>query len=64
MSIRVPFNGASLAKPGAYSRTTVNLSGGFPLAQTGIVAIVGEALGGALDQAMACKRLPVKTLLH
>ena len=47
MSIRVPFNGASLAKPGAYSRTTVNLSGGFPLAQTGIVAIVGEALGGA-----------------
>lgn len=47
MSIRVPFNGASLAKPGAYSKTTVNLSGGFPLAQTGIVAIVGEALGGA-----------------
>jgi len=47
MSIRVPFNGASLAKPGAYSKTTVNLAGGFPLAQTGIVAIVGEALGGA-----------------
>lgn len=47
MSIRVPFNGASLAKPGAYSKTTVNLSGGFPLAQSGIIAIVGEALGGA-----------------
>ena len=47
MAIRIPFNGASLAKPGAYSKTTVNLSGGFPLAATGIVAIVGEALGGA-----------------
>jgi len=47
MSIRVPFNGASLAKPGSYSKTTVNLSGGFPLAATGVIAIVGEALGGA-----------------
>src|SRR6185369_2001902 len=47
MSIRVPFNGASLAKPGAYSKTTVNLSGGFPLSATGVIAIVGEALGGA-----------------
>jgi hypothetical protein len=47
MGIRVPFNGASLAKPGAYSKTTVNLSGGFPLAATGVIAIVGEALGGA-----------------
>lgn len=47
MAIRVPFNGASLAKPGSYSKTTVNLSGGFPLAATGIIAIVGEALGGA-----------------
>jgi hypothetical protein len=46
MAIRIPFNGASLAKPGAYSQTRVNLSGGFPLAATGIVALVGEALGG------------------
>lgn len=46
MAIRIPFNGASLAKPGAYSQTRVNLSGGFPLAATGIVAIVGESLGG------------------
>lgn len=47
MAIRVPFNGASLAKPGSYSKTTVNLSGGFPLSATGVIAIVGEALGGA-----------------
>ena len=47
MAIRVNFNGASIAKPGAYSQTRVNLSGGFPLSATGVVAIVGEALGGA-----------------
>lgn len=46
MAIKVNFNGASIAKPGAYSQTRVNLAGGFPLATTGIVAIVGEALGG------------------
>lgn len=47
MSIIRPFNGASLRKPGAYSQTSVNLSGGFPLAATGVVAIIGEANGGA-----------------
>lgn len=47
MSIRVNFNGASIAKPGAYSQTRVNLSGGFPLSATGVIAIVGEAIGGA-----------------
>lgn len=47
MAITVNFNGASIRKPGVYSRTQVNLSGGFPLAPTGVVAIVGEADGGA-----------------
>jgi len=47
MAIKINFNGASIAKPGAYSQTKVNLSGGFPLSATGIVAIIGEALGGA-----------------
>jgi len=47
MAINQSFAGANLLKPGAYSQTKVNLSGGFPLAATGIVAIIGEALGGA-----------------
>lgn len=47
MAIKVNFNGANIAKPGAYSQTKVNLSGGFPLSASGVVAIVGEALGGA-----------------
>lgn len=47
MAIQTSFAGANILKPGAYSQTTVNLSGGFPLAATGIVAIVGEADGGA-----------------
>jgi hypothetical protein len=47
MAINVNFAGANILKPGAYSQTKVNLSGGFPLAATGIVAIIGEADGGA-----------------
>lgn len=46
MAITTNFNGASIRKPGVYSRTQVNLSGGFPLSPTGVVAIVGEADGG------------------
>lgn len=46
MAITRQFNGASIRKPGAYSKTVTNLSGGFPLAPTGVVAIVGESLGG------------------
>lgn len=40
------FAGAVIRKPGAYSRTQVVLAGGFPLAPTGTVALVGESLGG------------------
>jgi hypothetical protein len=47
MAINTSIAGANILKPGAYSETKVNLSGGFPLAPTGIVALVGEAEGGA-----------------
>lgn len=47
MAINVNFAGISTNKPQALSQTLVNLTGGFPLAPTGVVGIVGEAEGGA-----------------
>ena len=47
MALNTQLAGANIFKPGAYSQTQVNLSGGFPLSPTGIVAILGEADGGA-----------------
>lgn len=47
MAINVSFNGATIYKPGAYSKTTIDLGGGFPLSPTGIVAVFGEADAGA-----------------
>lgn len=46
MAINVSFNGATIYKPGAYSRVSIDLGGGFPLSPTGIVAILGEADAG------------------
>lgn len=46
MAINVSFNGATIYKPGAYSRTTIDLGGGFPLSPTGIIAIFGESDAG------------------
>lgn len=46
MAINVSFNGATIFKPGAYSRVNIDLSGGFPLGQTGLVAIFGESTRG------------------
>ena len=46
MAINVSFNGATIYKPGAYSKTTIDLGGGFPLSPTGIIAIFGEAEAG------------------
>jgi hypothetical protein len=43
MAINVSFNGATIFKPGAYSKTTIDLGGGFPLSPTGLVAIFGES---------------------
>lgn len=47
MAINVSFNGATIYKPGAYSKTSIDLGGGFPLSATGLVAIFGEADAGA-----------------
>lgn len=47
MAINVSFNGATIFKPGAYSKVDIDLGGGFPLSPTGIVAIFGESDAGA-----------------
>lgn len=46
MAINVSFNGATIYKPGAYSKVNIDLGGGFPLSPTGIVAIFGESDAG------------------
>jgi hypothetical protein len=46
MAINVSFNGATIFKPGAYSKTSIDLGGGFPLSPTGLIALFGEADAG------------------
>ena len=46
MSIKRTFNGATVIKPGAFSRLIVENLTGFPLQPTGTVGIIGEAVGG------------------
>jgi len=46
MAIKRTFNGATIIKPGAYSKVIVEMLTGFPLQPTGVVGIVGEAVGG------------------
>jgi hypothetical protein len=46
MAINVSFNGATIYKPGAYSKISIDLSGGFPLGPVGLVAIFGESTRG------------------
>lgn len=46
MAIKKTFNGAAIFKPGAYSKIVVENLTGFPLQDSGTVAIVGEAVGG------------------
>jgi len=46
MAINVSFNGATLLKPGAYSKTNIDLSGGFALGPVGLIAIFGESTRG------------------
>ena len=43
MAINISFNGATIYKPGAYSKINIDLGGGFPLSPTGLVAMIGEA---------------------
>lgn len=47
MAIRKSFGGASINKPGAYSRSKVDNSGGAPLAANTVLFLVGEAIKGA-----------------
>ena len=53
MAINVSFNGATIFKPGAYSKVNIDLSGGFPLGQTGLIAIFGESTQGKPGSAEA-----------
>ena len=46
MAINVSFNGATIYKPGAYSKVNIDLSGGFPLGTVGLIAIFGESTRG------------------
>jgi len=46
MSIQRNFGGAAISKPGAYTSIKVQNLTGFPLQPTGIVGIIGEAVGG------------------
>ena len=48
MAINISFNGATIYKPGAYSKTTIDLGGGFPLSPTGLVAIGAAVLMAVL----------------
>lgn len=47
MAISVSFNGATIKKPGSYSKTQIDLGGNLPLSPTGLVVIIGEADAGA-----------------
>jgi hypothetical protein len=46
MAINVSFNGATIFKPGSYSKTNIDLGGGFPLGPAGLIAVLGEADAG------------------
>ena len=46
MAINISYNGATIYRPGAYSKTTVDIGGGFPIGAAGIVAVIGEADAG------------------
>jgi len=46
VAINISFNGATIYKPSAYSKISIDLSGGFPLSPTGLIAIFGEADAG------------------
>lgn len=47
MAISVSLAGTTIFRPGAYSRTTIDLGGGFPIGPAGLIAVIGEADAGA-----------------
>jgi hypothetical protein len=46
MAITVSFNGATIRKPGSYSKTIIDLGGNFPIAPVGVIGLIGEAPRG------------------
>ena len=46
MSININYNGSTIFRPGAYSKTSIDLGGGFALGPTGLIAIFGESTRG------------------
>jgi hypothetical protein len=46
MGINVSFNGATIYRPGAYSKLNIDLGGAFPLGPTGLIGIIGESEKG------------------
>jgi hypothetical protein len=46
MAITVSFNGATIRKPGGYSKTVIDLGGNFPISPVGVVGLIGEAPRG------------------
>ena len=53
MAINVSFNGATIYKPGAYSKINIDLTGGFPLGPVGLIALFGESTRGRPGSAEA-----------
>lgn len=47
MAINISFNGATILKPGSYSKVNIDLGGAFPLSPAGLVALFGESSSGA-----------------
>ena len=43
MAINVSFNGATIYKPGSYSKFNIDRGGAYPLGPTGVIGIFGEA---------------------
>lgn len=46
MAINVTFGGQTIYRPGSYSKTTIDVGGGFPIGPAGLVALIGEADAG------------------
>lgn len=62
MSIKKSFNGKTIRKPGAYSKTKVDNSAGAPLRATDVLMIVGESSKGAPGSTTGIVEFPAERL--
>jgi len=62
MSIKKSFNGKTIRKPGAYSRSKVDNSAGAPLRATDVLFIVGESTLGAPGSTTGIQTFPAERL--